>query len=478
MVNFLGRFFRTGGKVSFVKIGGQALVLVALVLGLVAFVGNNKTITVNVDGQASSVQTFGGSVSQVLKKANVVLKPADRVTPALAASVDNGTVINVNTSKEIKVNLNGAKSTVQTTSTKVRDLVNQLGLGANAVTSAPKDMVLASSDVISISTPKSVTILADGKSVDRTTTAVTVGDLLASSGTSVGPADLLSQPADAPVVDNMVVKVSRVNDAGTTTVTTDIPFKTDKTVDPNTFKDQQSVTQAGVVGKLETSFKVVTVDGREVSRTQTGQQVTTAAVDQKITVGGKDRPARPRRGRQYRGRCPRRDERRDVGQDRAVRVRRQLADQHRQRLLRRTAVRQRDLAGQRRRRVRPARRPGQPRAADRRRQYVLCQGRALAVGLRLRRLPVETLRLHYDGRVTEPDSDPQTGRPDVRRGSGVQPLLGASDIRRLAEEIGVRPTKTLGQNFVIDGNTIRRIVAAAHLAPQETVLEVDPDSAR
>ena len=116
MVNFLGRFFRTGGKVSFVKIGGQALVLVALVLGLVAFVGNNKTITVNVDGQASSVQTFGGSVSQVLKKANVDLKPADRVTPALAATVDNGTVINVNTSKEIKVNLNGAKSTVQTTS--------------------------------------------------------------------------------------------------------------------------------------------------------------------------------------------------------------------------------------------------------------------------------------------------------------------------------------------------------------------------
>ena len=272
----------------------------------------------------------------------------------------------------------------------------------------------------------------------------------------------------------MVIKVSRVNDAGTTTVTTDIPFKTDKTVDPNMFKDQQTVTQAGVVGKLETSFKVVTVDGREVSRTQTGQQVTTAAVDQKITVGGKDRPAAPAAGANTGAAAPAAMNAGHVGQDRAVRVRRELAHQHRQRLLRRTAVRQRHLAGQRRRRLRPARRPGQPRAADRRRQHVLRQGRALAVGLRLRRLPVETLRLHYDGRVTEPDSDPQTGRPDVRRGSGVQPLLGASDIRRLAEEIGVRPTKTLGQNFVIDGNTIRRIVAAAHLAPQETVLEVGP----
>ena len=53
-------------------------------------------------------------------------------------------------------------------------------------------------------------------------------------------------------------------------------------------------------------------------------------------------------------------------------------------------------------------------------------------------------------------------------------LLGASEIRRLAEELGVRPTKTLGQNFVIDGNTIRRIVATAALDPAETVLEVGP----
>lgn len=54
------------------------------------------------------------------------------------------------------------------------------------------------------------------------------------------------------------------------------------------------------------------------------------------------------------------------------------------------------------------------------------------------------------------------------------PLFGASDIRRLAEEIGIRPTKMLGQNFVIDGNTIRRIVSVANIGPTETVLEVGP----
>ena len=54
------------------------------------------------------------------------------------------------------------------------------------------------------------------------------------------------------------------------------------------------------------------------------------------------------------------------------------------------------------------------------------------------------------------------------------PLLSASDIRVLANRLGIRPTKTLGQNFVIDPNTVRRIVRAAALEPDDVVLEVGP----
>ncbi|HZC52591.1 MAG TPA: 16S rRNA (adenine(1518)-N(6)/adenine(1519)-N(6))-dimethyltransferase RsmA [Mycobacterium sp.] len=53
-------------------------------------------------------------------------------------------------------------------------------------------------------------------------------------------------------------------------------------------------------------------------------------------------------------------------------------------------------------------------------------------------------------------------------------LLGPGDIRALAAELGLRPTKTLGQNFVHDANTIRRIVRAAATSPDEVVLEVGP----
>ncbi|MHA3705095.1 16S rRNA (adenine(1518)-N(6)/adenine(1519)-N(6))-dimethyltransferase RsmA [Jatrophihabitans sp. YIM 134969] len=53
-------------------------------------------------------------------------------------------------------------------------------------------------------------------------------------------------------------------------------------------------------------------------------------------------------------------------------------------------------------------------------------------------------------------------------------LLGPGEIRALAAELGVRPSKTRGQNFVHDANTVRRIVAAADLVAGERVLEVGP----
>ncbi|MGA1087925.1 MAG: 16S rRNA (adenine(1518)-N(6)/adenine(1519)-N(6))-dimethyltransferase RsmA [Candidatus Nanopelagicales bacterium] len=53
-------------------------------------------------------------------------------------------------------------------------------------------------------------------------------------------------------------------------------------------------------------------------------------------------------------------------------------------------------------------------------------------------------------------------------------LLGASDLRSIAERWGIRPTKQWGQNFVVDANTVRRIVRLAGVLPGDVVLEVGP----
>jgi 16S rRNA (adenine1518-N6/adenine1519-N6)-dimethyltransferase len=56
----------------------------------------------------------------------------------------------------------------------------------------------------------------------------------------------------------------------------------------------------------------------------------------------------------------------------------------------------------------------------------------------------------------------------------VNTLLGPAEIRELAARLGITPTKRLGQNFVHDANTVRRIVQAAALTPDDAVLEIGP----
>ncbi|SDH20044.1 16S rRNA (adenine1518-N6/adenine1519-N6)-dimethyltransferase [Sinosporangium album] len=53
-------------------------------------------------------------------------------------------------------------------------------------------------------------------------------------------------------------------------------------------------------------------------------------------------------------------------------------------------------------------------------------------------------------------------------------MLGPAEIRNLAQKLDLRPTKRLGQNFVIDAGTVRRIVRVAEVTPHDTVIEIGP----
>ena len=291
------KFFTSDGKFSFVKVGTQLVVLVALVLGLVAFVGNNKTVTLNVDGKVSSVQTFGGTVGQVVKGANLELQASDRVTPAADSRVRDGSVINVNLAKAVKVSLDGAERTINTTAPTVEGLVTELGVASASELSVPKDAQLAvSGSFVSISTPKTVSIVADGTAAKTTTTAADVSRLLADAGITLGSSDRVSQPGNAPVVNDMVIKVSRVDVSKTADETAAVPFETLTTEDAAMTKGEQKVTQRGVAGSINKSFKLVLVDGREASRTLVAQSVSTQPVTEKVTVGTKPKAAAAQAG--------------------------------------------------------------------------------------------------------------------------------------------------------------------------------------
>src|SRR5208337_3196632 len=73
---------------------------------------------------------------------------------------------------------------------------------------------------------------------------------------------------------------------------------------------------------------------------------------------------------------------------------------------------------------------------------------------------------------------PGVGRvASVQRKSGCPltiRLLGRTEIRRLAKELEFRPRKSLGQNFVHDANTVRRVVSTSGVGRSDSVMEVGP----
>ncbi len=70
--------------------------------------------------------------------------------------------------------------------------------------------------------------------------------------------------------------------------------------------------------------------------------------------------------------------------------------------------------------------------------------------------------------------DPPTSLERMSDTSAGPRLLGPAEVRQLAAELDLRPTKQRGQNFVIDPNTVRRIVTTAGLHQDDVVVEVGP----
>ncbi|GAA3289678.1 transglycosylase family protein [Arthrobacter citreus] len=277
-----------------VKLTGQAVVMVALILGLVAFIGTNKSVSLTVDGQSTDVMTFGGTVAEVLQKADVQVTAADRVSPALTEEVTDGTAIEVFKAKTVDVTLDGEGHTVSTTGQTVADLVSELRVASNSAVSASLDTALNGlNDRLSISTPKTVTMVMDGTSYDRPTTSGTVAELLDEAGITLAATDRLTVPASTALVDGMALKITRVQPGEQDTVTEPVPYESTEVPDPNLLEGEKKVTAKGTPGEIVRVFSTVLVDGVEASRTLVSETVALPPVAEQIAVGTKKKPAAP-----------------------------------------------------------------------------------------------------------------------------------------------------------------------------------------
>ncbi|MDN6332153.1 MAG: ubiquitin-like domain-containing protein [Micrococcaceae bacterium] len=193
-------------KNRWVKTGAQAVALTALILGLVSFVGANKTVAVTVDGETQSVQAYGGTVGEMLSSAEITVGADDEVSPGVDTAVADGDAITVNRNKTVDVSIDGVDRVVHTTGLTVADVLDQLNVGEAADISNGPQLELASlSTPLQISTVKPLKLSADGKTRNIKTTAGTVGDALKSDGVKIGNDDELSVEAATELTDGLKV---------------------------------------------------------------------------------------------------------------------------------------------------------------------------------------------------------------------------------------------------------------------------------
>ena len=276
------------------KLSLFALVLLGLVGGSLAYFVAQKTVTLTIDGQSREVSTYASTAAEIL--ADEGLSPAahDVVLPALDEMVQDGDTVVLNRARPLALTVDGVRSEVFTTALSVDAALEQLGYREeDLVLSASRSERLPLDGMdLAIQTPKTVTLVADGQQRVVSTTAPTAGELLAEQGLALSPTDWTSLRPTQPLLDAMVLQVWRVQ-VGDVTAVQPIDFTTVETPDAEAFVGTRTVTQQGVEGAQTVTYRVTVVDGVETAREQTGVTVTTAPVDQQVSVGTKPKPAAP-----------------------------------------------------------------------------------------------------------------------------------------------------------------------------------------
>lgn len=270
----------------------QAVVAVSLVAipGLLAV--NGKTLTIDLNGDVRTVGAYGATVEQVLANQHIEVGRDDVVQPSLDSHARKDGTIVVRTSREVTLEIDGQEVTVTTTAGTVGELLAAMGpRGDGALSTASRTAVLGRAPV-RVSTVKTVHVSVDGSVLPIQSTRSTIQEVLDGAGITLGEGDVTSVPLRAAAVDGMVVLVNRGAHSGET-VTEVVPFGTQEQPNAQLPEGYRKVKSRGVPGEAVVTYAVKVLGGAVVERTELSREVTRAPVDELVVVGTLDISSAP-----------------------------------------------------------------------------------------------------------------------------------------------------------------------------------------
>ena len=232
----------------------------AIVGSATAAVAAQKDITVDVNGEATTVSTFSGDVDKALQAAGVEVTDADLVYPAPGQKLANGDTVTVRTAKPVAVVVDGVAQELTSTAATVGDLLDEAGMAANAATDGDRDQPVTEGLNVDVTTPKIVSINDGGVVTYTSAAAKTVGDLLAERGITFDSNDRLNVPLDAQVTPNMQINLDRVEIVKDREVV-DVKAPAKYIDDPEMEEGTEEIREEGVLGEKQVIRHTVLVNG-------------------------------------------------------------------------------------------------------------------------------------------------------------------------------------------------------------------------
>jgi uncharacterized protein YabE (DUF348 family) len=270
----------------------QGVAALVIAGGAVGIAHADKAVEVTVDGQPTSVHVFGSTVADVLAKQDITVGPHDDVVPSLDTPVSDGDRISVRYGRLLTVTVDGETTERWTTATTVDGALTDLNIRAEgaALTASRSQSLGRHGLTLAVTTPKNVTVVADGKTRKVTTTSQTVFGVLAELDVAKRTADVVSPVMPTSVEDGMKITLKRV-DVKTETAKQAIAFTTTKQKDSSLYKGQTKVVTKGKKGAKTVVSQVTYVDGKKTSTKVVKSTVTAKPVAAVVKVGTKARPA-------------------------------------------------------------------------------------------------------------------------------------------------------------------------------------------
>jgi resuscitation-promoting factor RpfB len=274
------------------RVAAGAVALGAVVGGAAAYAHSGKTVTLLVDGQSRTVDADADTVRALLADESIAVSNRDIVAPALGTELKGGEQVVVRFARPFTVTVDGVTHTYWTTALTVNDALTAVGIRADgAKLSASRSLALGRQGLdLSISTPKSVKIVTDGRARAVSTTAATIGGLLTEQGIRFDGDDVISPRLSTPVTSGLTVALIRVTHRQSTVVEA-VGFGTTTRSSSALYLGQTRVVTAGKAGSRTAVYDVVVANGKVTGKNLLSSTVTSAPVDKVVEVGTRKRPA-------------------------------------------------------------------------------------------------------------------------------------------------------------------------------------------